>query len=105
MSLSRQPRGTPCARPWTPGNWTSRGRELLSYRCVAGGPRSRLLERGARCQHGFVGEAATGDLEPDRQPISRQTCRYRGGGMAREVEGVGEAPAKEPVDTLPLDLD
>ena len=24
--------------------------------------------------------------------------------MAREVEGVGEAPAKEPVDTLPLDL-
>ena len=24
--------------------------------------------------------------------------------MAREVEGVGEAPAKEPVDTPPLDL-
>src|SRR5206468_809288 len=77
---------------------------LPPYRCVGAGPWPDLLESGARRQHGFVGEATTGDLEPNWQTIGRQSRRYRGSRMAGEVERVGETPAEQPVDTTPLDL-
>src|SRR2546428_13787106 len=105
--MSRRHRGTRCVRHWTPPTDSSpspRPSPLQGEGEIGGGPWPRLLEGGARRQHGFVGEAATGDLEPDRQPVSRQSGRYRGGRMAREGEGGGQAPAQQPVNSVSLYL-
>ena len=67
-------------------------------------PGSYSLEGRAGCQHLSVGELAADDLHSYRQPLWRESRGYRRGWMAGEVDGIGEAPAYERVDTLTVHL-